>query len=82
MQELKHGELRERYPEVIRSMQEKYGSVKGVTVEITETDDLIKLSYGNNDLYMTAEQTVDLMRELRRAVVKINPKALKQKVKR
>ncbi len=82
MQELNHGDFNKKYPEVIRSMQEKYGSVKGVTVEITETDDLIKLSYGNNDLYLTAEQTVDLMRELRRAVVKVNPKALRQKVKR
>ncbi len=82
MQELKHGELRERYPEVIREMQEKYDNIKGVVVEITEIDDIIKLSYGDSDLYLTPGQAVDLMRELRRAVVKINPKALRQKVKR
>ncbi len=82
MQELKHGELRTKYPEVIRKMQEKYDNIKGVVVEITEIDDIIKLSYDDHDLYLTAGQTVDLMRELRRAVVKVNPKALRQKVKR
>ncbi len=81
MEELRHGDVKEFYPEVIRAMQEKYANVKGVVVEITETDDIIKLSYGDSDLYLTSEQVVDLMRELKRAVVKINPKALRKKTK-
>ena len=82
MQELKHDDFKKKYPDVIKAMQEKYDNIKGVVVEITEEDDIIKLSYGDSDLYLTSEQTVDLMRELRRAVVKMNPKALRQKVKR
>lgn len=79
MEELRHGDMKEMYPEVIKEMQEKYGNVKGVIVEITETDDIVKLSYGGSDLYLTSEQAVDLMRELRRAVVKVNPSALRKK---
>ena len=82
MQELKHNDVALKYPDVIKAMQEKYDNIQGVTVEIAETDDAIKLSYDNNDLYMTPEQAVDLMRELRRAVVKVNPKALREKKKR
>ena len=79
MEELRHDDVRKFYPDVIKEMQEKYGNVKGVVVEIAETDDIIKLSYGDSDLYLTSEQVVDLMRELRRAVVKVNPKALRKK---
>ncbi len=82
MQEIKHGDFQKKYPDVIKAMQEKYDNIKGVVVEITEIDDIIKLSYGDSDLYLTPGQVVDLMRELRRAVVKVNPKALRQKVKR
>ncbi len=83
MQELKHGELSQMYPKVVKELQEKYDdNIKGVVVEITEIGGIIKLSFDNNDLYLTPEQAVDLMRELRRAVVKISPQALRQKVKR
>ena len=82
MQEIKHGDFQKKYPDVIKAMQEKYDNIKGVVVEITEEDDIIKLSYDDSDLYLTSGQAVDLMRELRRAVVKVNPKALRQKVKR
>ncbi len=78
MQELKHNDRIFQYPEVIEEMKEKYVGIEGVSVEITEINNHIKLSYADNDLYITPEQAVDLMRELRRAVVKTNPKALRK----
>ena len=79
METLKHDDIEKSYPKVIREMQEKYKNIQGVLVEITELGNHIKLSIGSNDLYLTPEQTVDLMHELRRAVVKIDPKALRKK---
>jgi len=63
-------------------MQEQDKNIQGVLVEITEIGEEIKLSIGENDLYMTPEQVVNLMKELRRAVVKIKPKALRDKGKK
>ena len=78
MQELKHNDLILQYPDVLAEMKEKYGDVEGVTVELEEMNSHIKLSWGTVELYVTTSQAVDLMRELRRAVVKINPKALRK----
>ncbi len=82
MEELKHGEVKIAYPDVIEEMKKKYNDIVGVKVEIKQEIDAIKLSFGENDLYMTPNQAVDLMRELRRAVVKLDPKALRTKVRR
>ena len=79
METLKHDDFEKNYPGVIRQMKETYDNVQGVIVEIEIVNDLIKLNYGSNCLYLTSDQTVDLMRELRRAVLKVDPKSLRKK---
>ena len=82
MEQLKHDEISKTYTGIIRKMQEKHENLKGVLVEVSEVGEEIKLTIDSNDLYLTPEQAVDLMKELRRAVVKVKPKALRDKGKR
>lgn len=77
-------QLAQEYPGVLEELQAKLdGQVNGVVVDVSVIrGDLIQLSFGDSmQLVLTPGQAVDLMRELRRAIVKTNPRALKQKVK-
>jgi len=84
MQNLTYEQLHQRnYDAVVDSLREKFPDIQGVTVDVTPVDaDEIKLTIGEHRVHMTPEQCVDLMNELRRAVVKVKPAALRPKKNR
>ncbi len=80
MQELTRDEqLIKNYVQVVDGLRKKYPGIEGVKVDISESEGEILLSIGEHKFYMTPEQAVDLMKEIRRAVVKVKPKALHRK---
>lgn len=81
MQNLTYEQLHQKnYDAVVEGLQEKYPEIRGVTVDVTPVDiDEIKLTIGDHRVHFTPEQCVDLMQELRRAVVKVKPAALRPK---
>ncbi|OGC95335.1 MAG: hypothetical protein A2W25_05310 [candidate division Zixibacteria bacterium RBG_16_53_22] len=80
MQEIKYQDQTvKQYADVVKALKEKHPDIVGVTVDIS-TDDMareVELSVGTTVVFMTPEQAVDLMQQLRRAVVRVKPKALR-----
>jgi hypothetical protein len=84
MQELTYEDMHQQnYDAIVKCLQEAHPEIKGVTVDVTPVDaDEIKLTVGEHRVHMTPEQCVDLMAQLRRAVVKVKPAALHPKRKK
>lgn len=81
MQELTYQQMHEiGYDDVVNALREKIPGIQGVTVDVTPVDaGEIRLTIGEHRLHMTPEQCVDLMQQLRRAVVKVKAVALRPK---
>ncbi len=82
MQDLTYEDrLIQNYDHVLKSLQEKYPGIEGVKVDVSPSLEgaNITLTIGDRPLFMTPEQAVDLIQQLRRAVVKVKPKALRNK---
>lgn len=78
MQNLTYEQLHQKnYDAVVDELREKFPEIKGVTVDVTPVDaGEIALTIGDHRVHFTPEQCVDLMQQLRRAVVKVKPAAL------
>jgi len=83
MQNLTYEQLHlKKYDSVVDFLREKYPDIQGITVDVTPIDaSEIKITIGEQRVHMTPEQCVDLMQELRRAVVMVKPAALRPKKK-
>ena len=80
----RQGEALKQYAPEIRKMIEDATEqiINDTTVDVSIVEgNLIQLSIGDVRLIATPEQVVDLMQEMRRAVVKTKPKALRSKFK-
>lgn len=85
MQELTfEGKLGITYESIIEDLKKEHPDIDfiGESVDVSTDFESVVLSIGTNrKLYMTPEQAVDLMNNLRRAIVKTKPKALRIKGK-
>ena len=80
MQKLTYQEQNDKvYADVLAKLQETRPEIVGVDVDVSVTDGEIKLTVGENSLYMLPEQAADLYFNLRRAIVKVKPKVLRKK---
>jgi hypothetical protein len=66
-----------QYAELMDKLKTAHPDIVGVSVDVSIDGGDVKLSIGNNILWLKPEQTVDLIKQLRRAVVKIKPKLLR-----
>ncbi len=67
-----------QYDDIVNKLKEAHPELIGTTVDISVTDDkMVSITILKTQVFMTPEQAVDLMKELRRAVVRTKPRALK-----
>jgi len=66
-----------QYAELVDKLKKEHPDIVGVSVDVSVDGDDVKLSIGNNALWLKPEQAVDLIKQLRRAVVKIKPRLLR-----
>jgi hypothetical protein len=66
-----------QYAELIDKLKETHPGIVGVSVDVSVDGGDVILSLGNIKLWLQPAQVVDLIKQLRRAVVKINPKLLR-----